>query len=193
MHTRLLVLVFVGSALLFGAAFAAHIFEFPGTQSPIVMSFSGGSSGSGQLAFGSTLVKRPDWVPVMPKARILDISLETSELHPKGFGILTTSSGAKLEAIRAYYARALASGGFRVRDVGISPLNPASANYLGVGGTILAERADTKDCIAVQITTPQGLILASRIIKIMWFKSDALLVGAPGKEWRCLSYGNVTP
>jgi len=72
--------------------------------------------------------------------------------------------------VKRFYTDALTRAGFAVDDLGIAPLNPATAAFLGIAGTLSAKRAATDDMLTVQIRTADGLILASRLLQIHWMK-----------------------
>jgi hypothetical protein len=71
--------------------------------------------------------------------------------------------------VKRFYTDRLTATGFEVTDLGIAPLNPPTAAYLGIAGTLSARRAATDDAIDIRIRTPDGLI-PSRLLQIHWRK-----------------------
>jgi hypothetical protein len=124
------------------------------------------------MEFGQTLA-RPDWVPVLADATVVQSSRMVSKQHPQGFFILEISTRASLEEVKQFYRERLAAAGFAVSDLGIGTLTPVAADYLGLAGDLLGERPATNDKMAVQIHTPDGLILPLRLVQLTWWKLDA--------------------
>jgi len=89
--------------------------------------------------------------------------------HAYGFHSLDIATRASLDEVKRFYTDALSRAGFAVDDLDIAPLNPATAAYLGIDGTLSGKRATTDDMITVQIRTPEGLI-PSRLLQIHWMK-----------------------
>jgi hypothetical protein len=81
-----------------------------------------------------------------------------SQRAPSGFHSLELGTRASLEEVKRFYTAALTAAGFEVTDHGIAPLNPLTAAYLGIAGTLSGRRAATDDAIDIQIRTPDGLI-----------------------------------
>jgi len=108
-------------------------------------------------------------VPVYPGARIVQASTLTSGRAPSGFHSLDIATRASLDDVKRFYTDALNAAGFAVDDLGIAPLNPATAALLGIDGTLSGKREATDDAIAVQIRAADGLI-PSRLLQIRWMK-----------------------
>jgi len=120
------------------------------------------------MAFGQNL-PRPEWVPVYPGATVVQGSLLTAARSPSGFHSLELATRASLDEVKRFYTDALTRDGFAVDDLGIAPLNPATAAYLGIDGTLVAKREATDDMITVKIRSAEGLI-PSRLLQIHWMK-----------------------
>jgi hypothetical protein len=152
--------------LVFGASYASAIlFSFMGPFSAVGIEQDGSQT---HMAFGQNLA-RPEWVPVYPGASIVQASKVTAARSPSGFHSLEVATRASLDEVKRFYTEQLTASGFTVTDLGIAPLNPATARMLGMDGTISAKRAATDDFIYVQIRTPDGLI-PSRMLQIRWAK-----------------------
>jgi hypothetical protein len=120
------------------------------------------------MAFGQNL-PRPEWVPVYPGATVVQASKVTPARAPSGFHGLELSTRASRDEVRRFYTDALTRAGFAVDDLGIAPLNPATAAYLGIDGTLSGKREATDDMITVQIRSADGLF-PSRLLQIHWMK-----------------------
>jgi hypothetical protein len=163
---RFLFPILLVATLVFGAAYASAILtHVMGHWSATAVEQDGSLS---HMQFGPDL-PRPAWVPVMPGAWVVQASRVTSERAPSGFHALDLGTRASLDDIKRFYAGELAAAGFAVEDQGIAPLNPLTAAYLGLAGTLSGRRASTDDAIDIQIRTPDGLI-PSRMLQIRWRK-----------------------
>jgi len=158
----LLVLV----ALVFGASYAsAIIYHIMGPWSATAVEQDGSLT---QMQFAPDL-PRPAWVPVMPGAWVVQASRLVSARAPSGFHSLELGTRAALDDVKRFYMNQLTAAGFAVTDLGIAPLNPLTAAYLGIAGTLSGRRAATDDAIDIQIRTPDGLV-PSRLLQIHWRK-----------------------
>lgn len=156
----------IGVALIFGASHAsAIIYSMMGPWSAVGFEHDGSQT---HMRFGQNL-PRPQWVPVYPGASIVQGSTLTSASAPSGFHSLDLSTRASLDEVKRFYTAQLAAAGFAVEDLGIAPLNPMTAAYLGMAGTLSAKRAATDDALTIQIRTADGLF-PSRMLQIRWFK-----------------------
>jgi len=152
--------------LVFGASYAsALINRVMGPWSSTAIHQDGSLS---HMQFGVDL-PRPEWVPVYPGAWVVGGSKITSVEHPAGFHGLDLGTRASLDEVKRFYVAELTASGFEVEDLGIAPLNPATAALLGIAGSLAAKRAATDDRIDIQIRTPDGLI-PSRLLQIHWRK-----------------------
>jgi|SRR3954447_6471993 hypothetical protein len=152
--------------LIFGASHAsAIIYALMGPWSAVGIEQDGSQT---HMAFGQNL-PRPEWVPVYPGASVVQASKLTSARAPSGFHSLELSTRASLQEVKRFYTAELTAGGFAVDDLGIAPLNPATAALLGMDGTLDGKRMATDDHITIQIRTPEGLI-PSRLLQIHWQK-----------------------
>jgi hypothetical protein len=132
------------------------------------------------MQFGADL-PRPGWLPLYPGAWVVQASRLVSVRAPSGFHSFEIGTRASLADIRSFYTERLAAAGFEVTDTGILTLNPATAAFLGIAGSLSASRVSTDDQIDIQIRTPDGLI-PSRLVQIHWRKiseSPALPTPAP--------------
>ena len=162
---RLIPLLFL-VALVFGASYAsALITRVMGPWSAVGFLQDGSLT---HMQFGPDL-PRPEWVPFYPGALIVQASKLTSAQLPSGVHSLEIATRASLDEVKRFYTAELAAAGFEVVDHGIAPLNPLTAAYLGIAGTLTGKRASTDDRIDIQIRTPDGL-LASRLLQINWRK-----------------------
>src|SRR5947209_10424941 len=110
--------------LVFGASHASAIlFSFMGPWTAVGIEQDGSAT---HMAFGQIL-PRPEWVPVYPGARIVQASRVTAAHSPSGFHSLDIATRTSLEEVKRFYTDALNAAGFAVDDLGIAPLNPATA------------------------------------------------------------------
>ena len=152
--------------LVFGASYAsALINRLMGPWTAVAIEQDGSTT---RMQFDPNL-PRPDWVQVYPGAVVAQTSMVTSNRFPSGLGTLDITTRASFEEVKRFYTDRLESSGFEVTDEGIGPLNPATAVYLGVAGTLSARRAATDDKVVIQIRTPDGLLL-SRQVQLHWHK-----------------------
>ena len=164
---RVLAFVVLGLVLLYGSPYAALLLNrIMGPWSATAIEADGSTT---WMEFGTDL-PRPDWVAVMPGADIVQASHLISRQHPQGFGFLDLATRASEEDVNAFYRARLEAAGFAVEDLGLGPLNAATAAYLGLAGTLMGTRAATLDQIAVQIGTLEGVIRPSRLLRIKWWK-----------------------
>ena len=130
------------------------------------------------MAFAPDL-PRPDWVPVYPGAMIIHSSLLTSGTMPSGFHSLATR--ASFEDVKRFYTDRLTASGFAVVDHGVGPLNPLTAAYLGIAGSLSGRRVATDDQIEIMIRTPDGLV-PSRALELRWRKISETPIAAAGQQ-----------
>jgi hypothetical protein len=153
-------------ALVFGASYAAALINAAmGPWQAVGIEHDGSQT---HMQFGRDL-PRPQWVPVYPGAVVVQGSKLTSVKAPSGFHSLEISVRASLDEVKQFYTRELAATGFAVTDPGLAPLNPATAAFLGIAGSLQARRSSTDDQITVQIRTAEGLF-PSRLLQIHWNK-----------------------
>jgi hypothetical protein len=152
--------------LIFGASYASAIlFSYMGPFSAVGTEQDGSQT---HMAFGQNL-PRPEWVPVYPGATIVQASKVTAARAPSGFHSLELSTRASLDEVKRFYTDALTRAGFAIEDLGIAPLNPATAAWLGIADTLSGKREATDDMITVQIRTADGLFPA-RLLQIHWYR-----------------------
>jgi hypothetical protein len=82
------------------------------------------------------------------------------------------ASRSSSEELKSFYMDRLTHLDFQVRDLGTGTLNAAAANYLGVANMLEAERPASGDHLNVEIGTPEGMLVASRLVKLHWYKSS---------------------
>lgn len=174
---RLLLALLLVVTVVFGASYAsALIYRVMGPWSATAVEHDGSLT---HMQFGADL-PRPAWVPVYPDALVVQGARLVSVQARSGFHSLDISTRASLEEVKRFYSRELAAAGFEVADLGIAPLNPMTAAYLGIAGTLSGRRVATDDAIEVQIRTPDGLI-PSRLLQLRWRKISEM-PAAPAQQ-----------
>jgi hypothetical protein len=164
MRRLLPLLIFV--ALVYGVSYSsALIYRVMGPWSATAVERDGSVT---HMQFDPNMA-RPGWVAVYPGATVVQASRLVSARAPQGFHSLELATRASLDEVKRFYTEQLTAAGFEVEDLGIWPLNPMTAAYLGVAGTLVGQRASTDDRIDIQIRTPDGLI-PSRLLQIHWRK-----------------------
>ncbi len=111
---------------------------------------------------------RPDWLPLDEGAMIASASRWIGQAQFKDAGGVDLLTHSSLEALKKYYSEALTAQGFAVEDYGLGDLNPATADYLGIAGTLLAEKREARLEVSVTFRTPEGLLLRPRFVQIAW-------------------------
>jgi hypothetical protein len=81
--------------------------------------------------------------------------------------------------VKRFYVDRLTASGFVVVDNGIGSLNPLTAGFLGIAGSLSGRRAATDDQIDIVIRAPEGLI-GSRPLQLQWRKIGETAVMAEG-------------
>jgi hypothetical protein len=119
------------------------------------------------MEFGLHL-PRPDWVPVPRDATLVQAARVTSATQPTDFHTLDLMTRQPLDEIKRFYTTQLQAAGFAVTDLGLGPLNPAAAQFLGIDGTLQGERAATHETVAIQIRSPEGVVAPARLLQIQW-------------------------
>jgi hypothetical protein len=121
----------------------------------------------------------PAFVPVYPRASVVQSVLMFSTNAPSGVGLLDLAVHGSLDEVRDFYRIRLEAGGFAVEDLGTLGLNAAAADYLGVAGTLFAKRQATDDSVSVQIRTEEGVVVRSRLVQLSWRKLSEWPAGQP--------------
>jgi len=166
MALRIVLWLLVAATLALGAPYAAAVLSrVQGTWSADAIEQDGSRT---HMQFGTDL-PRPDFLPVYPGALIAQSSLLTSARFPSGVYSLDVSTRDPLDAIKRFYSARLAEAGFKVRDLGTYPMDARTAAFIGIDGTLYAERSSTDDRITIQIHTPEG-ILSARLLQMQWRK-----------------------
>ena len=120
------------------------------------------------MSFGRDL-PRPEWIFLPPGASIVQASQVTNEAQGRNVGMLELASRLPLEQIRKFYEERLSRADFAVVDLGTGPMNAKTAEYLGVGGILVATRAKSGDRLDISIGTPEG-VLRTTLIQLSWRK-----------------------
>lgn len=122
---------------------------------------------------------RPDWVPILPGAYTVGAAhwMPTPDRPIAGGVELLTHKS--LDEIKRFYIDALAAAGFDARDVGFGLLDAPTAAFFGVDNELLGYRRDTDLTFSVSTSTPSGLLLRPRLVKLHWQRW-----GAQGVELR---------
>ena len=164
MHRLAALLLIV--AVLFGGSYAAALlFRVMGPSTAIAIEADGSQT---FMEFGTHL-PRPEWVPFYPGATIVQATKLTSVRMPQGVHGLDLATRASLDEVKRFYTEHLTAAGFEVTDTGMLSLNPLTAAYLGIAGSLTAKRVATDDRIDIQIRTAEGFI-PSRLLQIHWRK-----------------------
>ena len=121
-----------------------------------------------RMSFGRDL-PRPEWIFVPPGASIVQASQVTNDAQGRDVGMLELASRLPLKEIRSFYQERLTRADFAVDDLGTGPMNARTAEYLGVGGILVATRAKTGDRLDINIGTPEG-VLGTSLIQLSWRK-----------------------
>jgi hypothetical protein len=165
-------------AFVFGASYAsALLFRAIGPWTAVGVESDGNTI---HMAFGPDL-PRPDWVPIYPGAVVVQSSRLTSGKMPSGFHSLDLATRASFEDVKRFYTDRLTASGFTVVDNGVAPLNPLTAAYLGIAGSLSGRRVASDDQIGIMIRTPDGLI-PSRAIELRWRKISETPIAAAGQQ-----------
>ena len=168
--------VLVLIAALFGSPYAALVLNRvmgPWTASAIEQDGS-----VTQMSFNQDLPP-PDYVPVFPGASVVQASRVVSQQFPSGVGFVELAVHGSADEVRDFYRSRLEASGFAVDDLGTQGLNPATATYLGVAGTLAGKRPGTDDVVVVQIRTEEGIVLRSRLVQLSWRKLSEWPAGQP--------------
>jgi hypothetical protein len=100
---------------------------------------------------------------------------------PSGFHSLELATRASLDEVKRFYTDRLTASGFAVVDNGRGPLNPLTAAYLGIAGSLSGRRVATDDQIEIMIRTPDGLV-PSRALELRWRKISETPIAAAGQQ-----------
>src|SRR5438067_100813 len=163
-------------AVLFGSPYAALVLnQVMGSWSATAIEQDGSVT---QMTFDPNL-PRPDFVPVFPSASIVQSSRVVSKAAPSGVGFLELAVHGSAEEVRDFYQARLVAAGFTVDDLGLQGLNPATAAYLGMDGTLVGKRPATDDVLTIQIRDEEGILLRSRLLQLSWRKLSEWPAGQP--------------
>lgn len=125
--------------------------------------------GSTSHAVFDVNLARPEWLPVIPGATVVQAAKITSAQAPSGFHSLDLATRASVDDVKRFYTEKLSASGFDVEDMGLLSLNPMTARFLGIAGALSAKRAATDDRFDMQIRTAEGIV-PSRMLQIHWRK-----------------------
>ena len=155
-------------AFVFGASYAsALLFRVMGPWTAVGIESDGNTI---HMAFGPDL-PRPDWVPIYPGAVVVQSSRLASSKMPSGFHSLDLATRASFEDVKRFYTERLTASGFTVVDNGLGPLNPLTAAYLGIAGSLSGRRVaqDQRDAsghrrpaVNLPATPPAGTRTSAR-------------------------------
>jgi hypothetical protein len=120
-----------------------------------------------------------EFVPIYPGASVVGSSRLVSKDAPSGVSFLELAVHGAARDVRDFYLSRLGAEGFAVDDHGTLGLNARAADFLGVAGAVSATRAATDDYIVVQISTEEGLVVRSRLVKLQWRKLSELIRAQP--------------
>jgi hypothetical protein len=178
MRWFLLPLLFV-VAVSFGGSYAsALITRMIGPWSSTAIHQDGSTS----LTRFDVNLPRPEWLPVIPGATVVQAAKIVTAQAPSGFHSLDLATRASVDEVKSFYTQRLAAAGFEVEDLGLMSLNPMTARFLGIAGALTAKRAASDDRFDMQIRTSDGLI-PSRMLQIHWRKiSDTPDLPAPPQQ-----------
>src|SRR5262245_15088068 len=135
MH-RLFALLFIVGFLFGGAYAAALLYRVMGPSTAIAIEADGTQT---HMQFGGDL-PRPEWGPFYPDATSVQASKLTSVRIPYGAHSLDLATRASLDEVKRFYTRELTAAGFEVTDTGTLTLNPLTAAYLGIAGSLTGKR-----------------------------------------------------
>jgi hypothetical protein len=162
---RLFIALLITVGVVAGAPYAALLVNRVIGTNTVVFTEADGSQRT--LIMGPDAAQ-PDWLPMMPGARLVNAHRWLPNTLAVDSGGVELAIHADVTAVKAFYTQALEQIGFTVEDDGLGPLNAATAAYLGMAGTLLAERRSTGHELTIQIRTPDGLIVARRLLQIEW-------------------------
>ena len=120
------------------------------------------------MSFGRDL-PRPEWIFLPPGASIVQATHVANEVQRRDVGMLELASRLPPAEIKSFYQQRLSRADFAVVDLGIGPMNAATAEYLGVSGVLVASRAKSGDRLDISIGTPEGVFRTS-LIRLSWRK-----------------------
>jgi hypothetical protein len=165
MHRVFWILLLVG--LLFGSPYAAMmLFNAMGPWESTAIHTDGSLT---HMRFDAGM-RPPDFVPLFPGAQIVQSGRIVSEATPSGIGFLDLAARGSADEVRDFYIARLRAAGFEARELDTPGLNPMTAAYLGLAGSVIGKRPATDDVITVQIRTEEGIFVASRLLQINWRK-----------------------
>ena len=173
---RRFLLALVLLALLFGSPYAAvFLNRAMGPWSATGIEQDGSVT---QFTFDPNMPP-PDFVPMFPGASIVQSSRVVSKAAPSGVGFLELAVHGSAEEVRDFYQAHLLAAGFAVDDLGLQGLNPATAAYLGMEGTLVGKRLATDDVLTIQIRDEEGILFRSRLLQLNWRKLSEWPAGQP--------------
>ncbi len=162
---RILIGLLLAIAVVAGSPYAAlAIGSIMGTSTVTFTDYDG----SQQTLTSGRDAPQPDWLPEMPGAYILSGARWAPSVRALDGGGGDRLTHADVAKIRSFYKRELEQRGFIVEDKGLGVLDPGSAAFLGIAGTLRAERGETGHEVTIHIRTQSGLILRPRTLQIQW-------------------------
>ncbi|MEX0645734.1 MAG: hypothetical protein WD076_10510 [Parvularculaceae bacterium] len=162
---RLLYIFLFGLAAVSGAPYAAVLINWITGTSTATKIEADGAPSTVVIGPGAPI---PAWLPVERVAVVVSASRWLSQNHFKDCGGVEVLTHSDLARLKEFYSKALLARGFAVEDNGVGDLNPATASYLGLAGSLLAERRDARLEVSITFRTPDGLLLRPRLVQIDW-------------------------
>lgn len=163
---RLLGYFLLAIAAAMGTAYAGYFLDLIIGDSTVVMYEHDGTTRT--LTSGPN-TPRPDWVPTYPKARVSSATRWGAAKEWLDAGGVDVVTSAALPDIKRFYVEELERLGFTVKDEGLYTLNSLTAAYLGVACFITAKRESTGHEVSVQVRTPDGFLVRSRLVQLHWW------------------------
>jgi len=169
MHKGLFVLFLTVLVVLVGYPYAGWVLNHMlGTHS-VVMTEHDGTQRT--LIMGPDAT-HPEWLAVMPGALVVSAGRWLPSPSQADEGDLDILTHAGFDDIRRFYMDGLQARGFAMKDLGTGTLSPPAAAYLGIDRMLYGYRAETGFEVSLDIASPSGFLLPSRMVQIHWRKTD---------------------
>jgi hypothetical protein len=109
-------------------------------------------------------MRPPGFVLLFPGAQVVQSGRLVSDAAPTGVGFLDLAARGSAEDVRDFYIAHLRAAGFEARELDMPGLNPMTAAYLELAGSVSSKRPATDDVVTVQIRTEDGIFLPSGLL-----------------------------
>lgn len=163
-------------AVLFGSSYAATVLNWAmGSREATAIGHDGSLT---HMRFDLGM-RPPDFVPLYPGAQIVQPGRLVSQAAPSGIDFLDLAVRDPADEVRDFYRTRLDAAGFAVSDLVVPNLNPMTAAYRGLAGSVIGKRPTTDDIITVQIRTEEGWFGPSRLLQINWREISEWPAGQP--------------